>query len=214
MACTRARRQNAVMNPKKWQQVKGIFNSALELSAEKRDAYLESACGSDPELRPAVDELIGSYRSSFLDNGAPLAGSMTEEYALRPGSSLRHYEIVELLGEGGMGQVYLAYDQRLARKVAIKVFSSDASRNSDQLDRFIREARAASALHHPNICTVYEIDPEHEPPFIAMEYVEGRALADMIAHQTIGVEEAVDIIVQAAEGLAEAHDAGIVHRDI
>lgn len=202
------------MNPDKWGKVKVIFNSALEHSKEDLDEYLESACGPDSEVRQAVDELLGAYRTSFLDHSFSNRGSMPEEFALTPGSSLRHYEIIKLLGEGGMGQVYLAYDQRLARKVAIKIYSTDASRNHDQLSRFIREARAASALHHPNICTVYEIDPEHKPPYIAMEYVEGRSLSDMIANRTISVDEAIDIVIQTAEGLAEAHEAGIVHRDV
>ena len=202
------------MNLDNWEQVKVIFNSALELPENERDDYLESACGPDPEIREAVDQLIGSYRTSFLDNGFKPDGPMSKAYTLTPGSSLRHYEIVQLLGKGGMGRVYLAYDQRLARKVAIKVFSTDVSGSRDQLDRFIREARAASALHHPNICTVFEIDPEHEPPYIAMEYVEGRSLAEMIANGAIGVEQAMDIMIQAADGLAEAHEAGIIHRDI
>lgn len=203
------------MNPDRWAQVKDIFSSALELSTDQREKYLENVCGPDREIREAVDELLGSYRTSFLNDGLPSDGSILKHYTLTPGSSLRHYEIVRLLGEGGMGQVYLAYDQRLARKVAIKVYSTDAYRNREQLGRFIREARAASALHHPNICTVYEIDPEHEPPYIAMEYVEGRSLADVIANTTTtGIEQAIDIMSQVAEGLAEAHDAGIVHRDI
>jgi serine/threonine protein kinase/tetratricopeptide (TPR) repeat protein len=202
------------MNPDRWEKVKVIFNSALELSPEERDEYLESVCGPEPEIRKAVDGLIAAYRTSFLDNTFPPHDSMPKEYVFAPGSSLRHYEIVKLLGEGGMGQVYLAYDQRLARNVAIKVYSTDSYRNRDQLVRFIREARAASALNHPNICTVYEIDPEHEPPYIAMEYVEGRSLADIIANRRIGVEQAIDIMIQVGDGLAKAHEAGIVHRDI
>ena len=186
------------MNPDKWEQVKDIFNSALGLDPDDREEFLRSACGHDPEIRHAVDQLLGSYRNSFLSNAFSPVSSKTNGSKFTPGSSLRHYEIIELLGEGGMGQVYLAYDQRLARKVAIKIFSKDVSANRDQLDRFIREARAASALHHPNICTVYEIDSENDPPYIAMEYVEGRSLADMVAKRTIGVELAIDIVIQAA----------------
>jgi serine/threonine protein kinase/Flp pilus assembly protein TadD len=130
------------------------------------------------------------------------------------GRTFSHYKILELLGEGGMGMVYKAEDLTLKRTVALKFISTRAVSNDEDKGRFIREAQAAAAVNHPNICTIYEIDEHEGRPFIAMEYVEGKSLKDKIASGPLPVDEAVEIAIEIAEGLREAHGKGIIHRDI
>ncbi len=132
------------------------------------------------------------------------------------GETISHYRIIERLGQGGMGEVYKAQDLRLQRLVALKLMLEEAKQNDNSKQRFVREARAASALNHPNIATVYEIDEVERNgslySFIVMEFVEGRTLKDFADQLTIN--EVLDIVMQIADGLAEAHGRGIVHRDI
>ena len=130
------------------------------------------------------------------------------------GKTISHYKVLEKVGEGGMGVVYKAEDTRLKRTVALKFLSPDWTRDAEARERFVREAQAASALDHPNICTVHEIEETEGQTFIAMAYLDGQSLAGKITDGPLDVEEAVDIAVQIAEGLQEAHDKGVVHRDI
>ena len=131
-----------------------------------------------------------------------------------PDSTLSHYKIISKLGEGGMGEVYLARDTKLERNVAVKLLADALSKNSDRLQRFIQEARAASALNHPNILTIYEVGETDGKHYIATEYIEGQTLRHLIQHQGLNTREALDAIVQVASALAAAHQAGIIHRDI
>jgi len=130
------------------------------------------------------------------------------------GQQLSHYTIVAKIGEGGMGAVYRAIDTRLNRTVAIKVLPAQASADSDRQRRFLQEAQSASALNHPNIVGVFEIDCATGVDFIAMEYVEGRSLAEVIAAAPLPIEQAVEYAIQIVAALAAAHEAGIVHRDV
>jgi serine/threonine-protein kinase len=130
------------------------------------------------------------------------------------GSSLGPYQIQFLLGSGGMGEVWRARDTRSGREVAIKVLSPQAAGNADSLRRFVTEARAASALVHPNILTVYEVGESPIGPYIVMEYVDGGTVRSLLNDGALPVAKAVDIGMQAAEGVAHAHAAGIVHRDL
>jgi predicted ATPase/serine/threonine protein kinase len=130
------------------------------------------------------------------------------------GEKLSQYTILSAIGSGGMGKVFLAEDTKLHRKTALKFLSQEFAADRDHLDRFVREARASSALNHPNICTIYEINDAAEPPYIAMEYIEGETVAEMIRRRRRSVREAVEITIQVAEALAEAHAKGVVHRDI
>jgi serine/threonine-protein kinase len=130
------------------------------------------------------------------------------------GSKLGRYQIRAQLGAGGMGEVYLAEDLKLLRQIALKVLSAEFCEDDQRSARFLREAQAASALNHPNICTIYEINDDHSPPFIVMEYVEGETLTEKIKAGSLEVAEIVRLGLQLAGALADAHAHGIIHRDI
>src|ERR671932_2860241 len=130
------------------------------------------------------------------------------------GTLIAHYRVIAPLGAGGMGAVYRAHDEKLGRVVALKVLPPEAVAQPDRRRRFLQEARAASALNHPHILTVYEVGEEDGKPFIAMEYVEGETLRQRLASRPLPLKEALDIALQIAEGLAKAHEHGIVHRDL
>src|SRR5437773_9783725 len=130
------------------------------------------------------------------------------------GKQISHYQVVGRIGRGGMGEVFLAHDTSLGRKVALKLLRTDFTRNEERLRRFRQEARAASALNHPNILTIYEIGSEDSTHFMATEYVEGETLRQHITRARTTLGQALDVAVQVASALAAAHQAGIVHRDI
>ena len=130
------------------------------------------------------------------------------------GQTISHYKILEKLGEGGMGVVYKATDTKLGRTVALNFLAADRLENEEHKARFRREARAAAALDHPNICTVYEIDEADGQTFLAMPYLEGSTVRQKVKQHPLKLDEALDIAIQAGEGLRAAHAKGIVHRDI
>ena len=130
------------------------------------------------------------------------------------GKSISHYRILEKIGEGGMGEVYLAEDLKLERKVAIKCLPQHLTKDKTIVKRFEREAKAAAGLNHPNIVTIHEIAREDDLTFIVMEFIDGKSLRDVNEHYKLGIEKALDVIRQLCEGLSKAHQAGIVHRDI
>src|SRR5204862_5319308 len=130
------------------------------------------------------------------------------------GTFIAHYRIIEPLGKGGMGAVYKAHDEKLQRVVALKVLSPEAITQEDRRRRFLQEARAASALNHPHILTVYEVGEADGKPYMAMEYVQGETLRQRLAARAFVIKDALEIALQVAEGLAKAHEHGIVHRDL
>jgi len=199
------------MSGSEWQKVKAIFNSAVELSPENRAAYLADACGANDVLRKEVEKLLDSYRSEFME--VP-AGKDTSNGRLTPGTTVGRYEIVDLLGVGGMGEVYLASDTQLDRKVAIKVLNEKYKSHESNILRFIREAKAASALNHPNILVIHEIGESADSHYIVSEYVNGKTLREILNGRKLSVSETLDITIQVASALAAAHAARIVHRDI
>src|SRR5918993_5642504 len=135
--------------------------------------------------------------------------------SLQPGTRLGPYEVVALLGAGGMGEVWLATELRLGRRVALKLLPADLTRDPVRIQRFEQEARAASALNHPNVCTIHALDHTSDGQhYIAMEYVEGDTLRRRLTTSRLSIREALDIAIQVASALSVAHAAGIIHRDI
>ena len=207
------------MRPERWQQVKQIFQSAIERPASERDGFISQACADDSDLRNQVQSLISSYDEadgSFQTVAVNLAAQMIfdDESKSLLGHCIGPYEVTAQIGHGGMGEVYLAQDTRLARKVALKLLPSQITQDKHRLERFKQEARAASALNHPNILTIYEIGETEGRPFIATEFIEGETLRSRFENSRIGLVEAIDVAIQIASGLNAAHEAGIVHRDI
>ncbi|MBV8203119.1 MAG: protein kinase, partial [Acidobacteria bacterium] len=212
------------MNPERRQQVSGIFSAALERAPRERQEFLALACGADVDLRREVASLLLAHdrEESLRETPAlrvaseqPTAGvPYGADAGLAPGSCLGPYEVVELLGAGGMGQVYRARDPRLRREVAIKVLSFRCLAHPEQLRRFEHEARAASALNHPNILAVFDIGSERGIPYLVTELLEGETLQGRIRGGPLPPRECLEVARQAAAGLAVAHEKGIVHRDL
>jgi len=201
-----------------WEQVKHIYESVLAREPGARDSFLDELCGGNGDLRRDVESLLAHEQGAehFMSESALKAAAKTyssNSTASLVGSKLDHYEIVSLLGTGGMGEVYLARDSRLNRQVALKILPSDALQEPDRMDRFIREARAASAINHPNVATIYDIGESGGVHFIAMEYVQGHTLAQTIAEHA-DITTIVNVAMQVADALEAAHLEGIVHRDI
>jgi serine/threonine-protein kinase len=196
-----------------------VLHQALELPVTGRPAYLDQACGSDADLRGEVESLLAAAsRSAFFDQPAFDQPSLADavagfDSALPPGRRISHYEIVSKIGEGGMGVVYKAIDSNLGRPAAVKVMSRGFISSGDKR-RFAFEARAASALNHPNIVTIYEYNSEDGLDFIAMEFVDGVSLSTLLSQRETPLTLLLDYARQVAGGLARAHAAGIVHRDL
>jgi serine/threonine protein kinase/Tol biopolymer transport system component len=207
------------MTPERWQQVKEIFNSAITHRPEERSLFISRACSGDEELRSEVESLIASHEQSgeFIDQPAfEVAASLlvNEKAELNPGQTVGSYEVISFISRGGMGEVYLAEDKRLGRKVALKLLPASFTTDADRLRRFEQEARAASALNHPNIITIYEIRQAAGSHVIATEYVEGETLRHRLSRSAPDLAETLNIAIQVADALSAAHKAGIIHRDI
>jgi serine/threonine protein kinase len=203
------------MTTESWAKVEELFQAALEKAPEDRVAFLSAACPDDAEVRSEVESLLvhAGSSGSFLEGGA-VRGSLDIKPVLIAGQKLDRFEIIELLGRGGMGEVYRARDQRLHRDIAIKVLRSLRSLSEAQRRRFIQEAETASALSHPNIITIHDVGEADGTPYIAMECVAGQTLAALIGPGRLPTKEAVRIALQIARALEKAHRAGIIHRDL
>jgi predicted ATPase/serine/threonine protein kinase len=205
------------MSSGRWERTKEILEHALRVAPPERQAYLGAACGADADLRREVESLIASYEeagSSFLGADASEVLQLTPPRALPSGTKLGPYELIELLGAGGMGEVYRARDARLNRIVAIKILPAAFAADHERLRRFEQEARSASALNHPNIVTIYELGQDRSCHYIAMELVEGKTLRELLRSSLLPMRKAIEIAAQIAEGLTKAHEAGITHRDL
>ncbi|HEV2830316.1 MAG TPA: protein kinase [Pyrinomonadaceae bacterium] len=209
------------MTPERWQHIKTVFYGALACPPGERISFIDSACAGDEAVRREVSELISAHEEigEFLDAPAfelaarSLAGSKPE--ALAPGQIINHYRIISSLGAGGMGEVYLAEDTRLRRRVALKLLSASFTGETDRVLRFAQEARAASALTHPNVCTIHEVgEGEDGRHYIVMEYVEGVTLRRHMMAKRMDVTEVLEVAIQIASGLTAAHTLGVVHRDV
>lgn len=200
------------MTPQRWSHLKDVFFEARERDGEEdRRAYLESACGDDQELRAEIEVLLAKEQEPSLRCPGPnfLESIVTQ---LVSGGMLAQYRVEAKVGQGGMGAVYRAYDTRLRRQVALKVLVPEHLGDPER--RLLQEARAASALNHPNIVTIYEVGSDSGVDFIAMEWIEGQRLKEAIPAQGLPLPTALDYAVQIACGLAHAHGTGIVHRDL
>ena len=205
------------MNPEYWDNLKEIFHAAVALAPHERAAYLDHACDGNGPLRRAVESLVKSHEETgnFVDAPAYQAAAemLVEGLEFKSGQKLAHYRLLSLLGEGGMGKVYLAEDTKLHRKVALKFLTHGFMKDQERLHRFEREARAASALNHPNILTIHEIGEVEGHRFIATEFIEGQTLRERL-RAPLEIDDALDLAIQIASALAAAHRVNIVHRDI
>src|SRR5215813_6870827 len=207
------------MTPESHRKICNLYNSASELATAQRPAFLDEACGGDEGLRREVESLLSArdragdyFAVPAMDVAARLLAE--ENYPSLAGQSLSHYQVLSLIGAGGMGEVYLAEDTRLRRKVALKLLPWRFTQDADRARRFEREARAASSLNHPNIITIFEVGQVDGRHFICAEYIEGQTLRRRLAGDRLKLHGTLDVAVQIASALTSAHEAGIVHRDI
>jgi serine/threonine protein kinase/TolB-like protein/Tfp pilus assembly protein PilF len=204
----------------RWRRLEALFYEALELKPEARADFLDRRCGGDTELRREVETLLDSAEKpmDFLEKPVIEAAHrmMDQDHrdSIAPGTHLAHYEIISMLGAGGMGEVYLAHDMHLRRKVALKMLAPELTRDERGLRRFEHEARAASALNHPNILTIHEFGQANGMHFIASEFIEGATVRQRLAAGRLELNTAIEIAIQIASALSAAHSSGIVHRDI
>ena len=202
------------MQPDRWQIVERIFHEALRRKPEERASFLQQTCSGDASLISEVNSLLTSYSqddSFFEESASTLAAEMFGDVV---GETIGPYEVLSELGSGGMGTVYLAQDARLGRKIALKLLPPQFTNDQDRLRRFQQEARAASALNHPNILTVHEIEQSAKLHYIATEFVDGVTLRQHMNNQRMNLGEVLDVATQIASALKAAHAAGIAHRDI
>ena len=207
------------MDALRWQKIEEIYNSALEIDAKSRVEFVHTACRDDLQLCYEVKSLLAETdaEDDFLKDSLLVSGlsvlQKKEEKSL-VGEKIGRFAIIELLGQGGMGEVFLAEDAQLARRVALKVLPVFLTEDLDSVRRFRHEARAASIISHPNIAHIYETGETNNRYFIAMEYVAGETLRAFLKREQPDINQSLDIVTQIAEALTAAHGAGVIHRDI
>src|SRR5215831_7161479 len=207
------------MTPERYREVGHIFRAAAEIPSDRRNAFLDTACGNDKALRQEVESLLNhdSQREGWIDEKAldvaaqALANTPSESWT---GRQVHQYHVASLLGRGGMGEVYRARDKRLERDVALKILPIAYSTDAERLRRFELEARTAGKLNHPNILTVYDVGVIDGAPYIVTELLEGEELRDHLRQGAVAQHRVLAYTSQIADGLAAAHSKAIVHRDL
>jgi Tol biopolymer transport system component len=208
------------MDQDRWQRLRRLFESARELEPEARGAFLDEACADDTGLRAEVESLLREEAGSkdpiddVVREAAREVKAATPAPSLATGRRIAHYEVVDKLGEGGMGEVYVAEDTQLGRKVALKVLAPRIAGDAQALSRFRREARAVAALNHPHILAVYDMGTDEDVSYVVFELLEGETLRARLAKGATPVRKAVEYGVQICGGLTAAHARSIVHRDL
>ncbi len=201
-------------------KIEEIYHAALEKDPSEREDFLRESCGGDENLRREVDSLL-SFDAEAAEFIETPPGGLAADFIVKhkeKGDLIRrkfgHYRILSQIGAGGMGEVYLAEDTRLERRVALKILPPEFAEDKDRMNRFVREAKSASALNHPNIITIYEIGETDSTRFIAAEYIEGETISRRLEREPPDLETTLDVAIQIASALDAAHRAGILHRDI
>jgi serine/threonine-protein kinase len=207
------------MNSEQRNKIRSLFDAAVELSPIERKKFLDKSCGKDVKLRLEVEKMLDSSDAaeSFMETPAALEVAsliLEPRENLQSGRIFGHYEIIKQIGAGGMGEVYLAEDKKLDRKVAIKILNEKFAAHESNLQRFVQEAKAASALNHPNILVIHEIGESENSNYIVSEFIEGETLREYLQKLSLKPSEILDIAVQIANALTAAHTANIIHRDI
>jgi serine/threonine protein kinase len=211
------------MTPEQYKRIGDLYHEALAREPDERVAYLAEACAGDEELRRQVEALLAAHEQAgeFLTAPVPSLLNPTPDDrkpGVAAGLKLGQYEVISLLGAGGMGEVYLARDTRLSRLVALKLLPAEYTQDADRVRRFKQEAHAASGANHPNIITIFDIGEvflaEGITHYIATEYIDGQTLRGRLFGSPMKLREALDVIAQVASAVTAAHDAGVVHRDI
>ena len=205
------------MNPDRLQQIETFYNDALALKPEDRPAFLDQVCAGDIGLRSELESLLAAATDSYLDTDALQLAAESLAHAQDSslmGQVLGRYQLLSLVGRGGMGEVYCAVDSRLNRLVAIKVLPAYVRDNLDWVNRLNEEARAVAALNHPNICTLYDIGTDSGTHYLVFEYLAGELLSERLSKGPVPLKEAVQYAIQMAEAIRAAHQESIIHCDL
>lgn len=200
------------MKPEDFQKLPELFEAVIGQAPEARNAYIDSLELESPLLRQELRALVESHREDDLLGASPLIDDPSDP--LRPGQSIVHYQIQREIGRGGMGVVYLARDTRLHRDVALKALSPHLLSDAKQQERFRREARAAASISHPGVATIYALEEVGGHFYIISEYVPGENLTTRTRGVRLPLAEVLQVALKIGEGLASAHDKGVVHRDL